>query len=112
MENNTGFQDLVESNLKDWLTKEIPHQLEHFKESGSSSEPVKPDDFNARADACIEKWSETYLDDRIDDWMSSNLNDKMDTWMTDNFNYDDYGDIDDKVRECIRNDISFEVSVS
>lgn len=112
MENNTGFQDLVESNLKDWLTKEIPHQLEHFKGSGSSSEPASSEDFAKRVDACIESWADSYLEDKIGDWCDSYLSDRIDTWMSDNFSYNDYGDIDDKIRECIRNDISFEVSVS
>ena len=33
-------QEKIESNVKDWLATELPHQLEHFKGSGSSGEPA------------------------------------------------------------------------
>jgi hypothetical protein len=35
----------------------------------------------------------------------------MDTWMTDNFNLDDYGDISDKVKDVIRDDLTFSVTL-
>lgn len=104
-------QERIESNLTDWLRKEIPHQLEHFKSSSSSGELVTKD----RLSVEIENWMDTYLEDRvgdqIGDWMDSNLNDRMDTWMSDNFNLDDYGDIDDKIKDYLRNEASFTVSV-
>ena len=104
-------QEKIESNVKDWLAKEIPHQLEHFNNSSSSGELVTKD----RLSAEIENWMDTYLEDRVGDqmgdWMDSNLNDRMDTWMNDNFNLEDYGDIDDKIRDYLRNEASFTVSV-
>lgn len=104
-------QEKIESNVKDWLATELPHQLEHFKGSGSSGELVTKD----RLSVEIENWMDTYLEDRVGDqmgdWMDSNLNDRMDTWMNDNFNLEDYGDIDDKIRDYLRNEASFTVSV-
>ena len=82
-----------------------------FSVTSSSGELVTKD----RLSAEIENWMDTYLEDRVGDqmgdWMDSNLNDRMDTWMSDNFNLDDYGDIDDKIRDYLRNEASFTVSV-
>lgn len=88
------------------ITNHVNQQI-----NGSSGEPVTKD----RLSAEIENWMDTYLEDRVGDqmgdWMDSNLNDRMDTWMSDNFNLDDYGDIDDKIKDYLRNEASFTVSV-
>lgn len=103
-------QDKIESNIKDWLSTELPHQIEHFNDKGSA-DPSGRNDFERKVDEQIENWMDSYLEDRVGDWMDSNLNDRMDTWMSDNFNLDDYGDIDDRIKEVVRNEISFTVSV-
>lgn len=66
------------------------------------------DDLKNAVDAALKE----NIDEKIAEWMDSYLNDRIDTWMTDNFNYDDYGDIDDKICDVIRNEVSFDVTVS
>jgi len=78
---------------------------------GSSGEPVNSEEFTNKVNKILIEWSDGYLDDKIYDWVSSNLNDQIDTWMTDNFNLDDYGDIDSKVKDVIRDEVSFSVTV-
>jgi hypothetical protein len=117
--------EVLESLDKDALVSKAIHSAVDYDETfwqritdhvnkqitSSSGEPVESDDFVKRVDACIENWSDTYLDDKVGDWMDSYLNDRIDTWMNDNFTLDDYADIDDKVKDIIRNDLSFSVSV-
>ena len=89
------------------ITNHVNNQLEQ-----TGADPSGRNEFEKKVDDAVDVWLESRLDDKIGDWMDSNLNDRMDTWMTDNFNYDDYGDINDKICEVIRNEVSFDVSVS
>lgn len=103
-----AIQSAVDNDESFWqrITNHVNKQIE-----GSSGDPSGRNDLERKIDEAIENWVDTYFEDKVGDWMDSNLNDRMDTWMTDNFNYDDYGDIEDKVKDVIRNDLSFSVSV-
>jgi hypothetical protein len=117
--------EVLESLDKDRLVSQAIHSAVDYDETfwqritdhvnkqmeGSSADPSGRNNMERKIDETIENWMDTYLEDRVGDWMDSNLNDRMDTWMNDNFSIDDYGDIEDKVKEIIRNDISFTVSV-
>lgn len=103
-------QEKIESNIKDWLATELPHQIEHHSDKGSA-DPSGRSALERKVDEQIENWADTYFEDKVGDWMDSYLNDRMDTWMNDNFNLDDYGDIDDKIKDYLRNEASFTVSV-
>jgi len=117
--------EVLESLDKDALVSKAIHSAVDYDETfwqritnhvdqqinGSSGDPSGRNDRERKVDEQIENWMETYLEDRVGDWMDSNLNDRMDTWMNDNFNLDDYGDIDDRIKEVLRNEISFTVSV-
>jgi hypothetical protein len=88
------------------ITDHVNKQME-----GSSNDPSGRNDMERKIDEAIENWSDTYLDEKVGDWMDSNLNDRMDTWMSDNFNLDDYGDIERKVKDVLRDEVSFTVTV-
>jgi hypothetical protein len=88
------------------ITNHVNQQIE-----GSSADPSGRNDMERKIDSAIENWMDTYLDDKVGDWMDSNLNDRMDTWMNDNFNLDDYGDIENKIKDVIRDEVSFTVTV-
>ena len=52
------------------------------------------------------------LDERISDWIDANLDvdDKINEWMSNNFDISDY-DIGDKIREIIKDDLTFTVTL-
>lgn len=89
----------------------IATYVDQQKAQGSSGEPVSSEDFTRKVDAILTNWSEKYFDDKVDEWMESYLNDRLDTWMTHNFSLDDYGDIDSKIKDVIRDEVSFSVTV-
>lgn len=89
------------------ITNHVNKQMEE-----TGADPSGRTGIESLVDKHIEDWVDTYLEDRVGDWMDSNLNDRIDTWMTDNFSIDDYGDLEDKIKDCIRNDISFDIRVS
>lgn len=106
------------------LTKVLQRSLDHDEDfwvrinnhvekqvNGSSGDPSGRNDFERKVDEQIQNWMDSYLEDKIGDWADSYFSDRIDTWMTDNFDLSDYGDISDKIRDVIRDDLSFDVTV-
>lgn len=89
------------------ITNHVDQQI-----NGSSADPSGRNDLERKVDEQIENWSDTYFEDKVGDWMDSYLNDRIDTWMTDNFSLSDYdGDVEEKIRTVIKDEITFSVSV-
>lgn len=90
------------------------HRVSNFvnEKLESTANPTGDTEFGQAMDKRIEDWADTYFEDKVGDWADSYLSDRIDTWMTDNFSFSDYGDIEDKIKDVIRDDISFDIRVS
>lgn len=108
----------MEANIREWLTAEFRHQLEHhdvaFKNAENASTRVIKDYLE-----CNGYVNENNIDEHIQDYVQNNdivtadsLSDSINEWMSENFDISDY-DIEYPVKEAVRNlEFSVEVQVN
>ena len=112
----SNIQDKVEANIKDWLSSELVHLLEHHDVAFKNAENPRTREIKEYLecngyvnDGNVEGIIKNYIEnnnicteDKFDDWIAE--------WMSDNFDIDDY-DIEDKLKDAVRA-VDFKIEVS
>jgi hypothetical protein len=107
----------VEANIRDWLSNEFKHQLEHhgvaFKDPINTVTDQMIQDYLDRNDYIhegnIDQHINTYVQN-TDVVTEDSLNDSINEWMSNNFDINDY-DIEDSIRDSVRS-LSFTVEIN
>jgi hypothetical protein len=113
----SNIQDKVEANIREWLSNEFKHQLEHhdvvFKGAINTVNEQEIEDYLERNDYI----NENNIDRHIESYIESSevvtqdsLNDSINEWMSNNFEIKDY-DIQDNITDAVRS-INFTVEVN
>jgi len=107
----------VEENIKDWLSNELPHLLEHhdvvFKNSINTVNEQVVEDYLERNDYINENNIDRHIENYIENsniCTEDNFDDSVREWLGNNFDIKDY-DIEDAVKEAVSS-MSFTVEVS
>ena len=111
------IQDKVEANIKDWLSNEFKHMLEHhdvvFKGAINTVSEQVIEDYLDHNDYLNENNIDRHIENYIENsniCTEDNFDDSVREWMSNNFDISDY-DIDDKLKDAIRS-LDFTVEVS
>ena len=117
------IQDKVEANIREWLTAEFRHQLEHHEVAfAQPTDEVKEHAVEQIVEAYLKRnnyMNDNNIDAHIQEYVQNNdivtadsLSDSINEWMSENFDISDY-DIEYPVKEAVRNlEFSVEVQVN
>ena len=112
----SNIQDKVEANIKDWLSSELVHLLEHHDVAFKNAENPRTREIKEYLecngyinDDNFDRCVKTYLENN-NICTEDNFDDSVREWMSNNFDIDDY-DIEDKLKDAVRA-VDFTISVS
>jgi hypothetical protein len=105
----SNVQDRVEANIKEWLSAEFKHQLEHHKVAFDNTE----DAVEKIVEAYLERHdyiNKDNLEEAAEDVLGRNLSDDIiQEWMNENFDITSY-DLEESLRKAAL-DLEFEIKV-